>query len=802
MVRFEDDEKDNEGSGRKDEKVEGVGGKNDKNKAEKNEGQKENIQEIIKSGVEGEKLRKENRDELEKLEEIARTHLENYKKTLEKLRKEKPLKVIVERLDRYAVDEKIERSVLPEFVSAIAFHAFPVELKPHILLEGPPGTGKSYLADEIGRISGARVLKVDVATVTKASEISEVFEMARIFRRISLMVQMKEENKKIDEIIKNVAEKLKVREDVIKSYIKNEEDFLDIVQPIDIAKTTLITNLKEKIKEEANSDIITENYIISLFNRQLHGVPVLIILDEIDAAGDRTLMPNPVLNQLLKEIDASSLPSFMNGITCIGITNRPLFIDQALTRSGRLKILNFPYPSKKTREKIARTIMRRFYDPSLSFGNKEDEEKIIDIVSSVPFTTGADIKEFFEHLIRMKKVDANLDEEIVIKPNEVLELLKKAQTDNKKIGKFVRVESRLGLLEKIEGKIKEKPKLVQMSEVFEETLKERAEPLIETILDRVIEKKEKKKEEAVDEATVEEGFVTLYNVLTRALPTTIGLSHLLHYLNDCMKKGKGCVVGFDSDDIASLVKEGLRHYALENAEKDKDHHLPITVDAAEILEGIVGVTTKNLEEVLSYIKQQENLIMHIKNAPVLFGTGQFNLEHTPKFIEILKTAKENGSIVLYAAPLYNVFSLIDVIDNSDFRLDLFTSDSTKAVLGEKEVIEVIRKKSFSTKELKRLYDEILSSLISVLKYDNLKDPTEFGTSYVKTVSALNDSYALDKYSKDHKDLKRLVLNVMEFVMGIDIKIQKELREKFKDLLVKKKLKGQRKLENKKEENVN
>jgi hypothetical protein len=43
---------------------------------------------------------------------------------------------------------------------------------------------------------------------------------------------------------------------------------------------------------------------------------------------------------------------------------------------------------------------------------------------------------------------------------------------------------------------------------------------------------------------------------------------------------------------------------------------------------------------------------------------------------------------------------------------------------------------------------------------------------------------------------------MEFVMGIDIKIQKELREKFKDLLVKKKLKGQRKLENKKEENVN
>jgi len=723
-------------------------------------------------------------EELEELMKKLEEYVENYSKTLKELEQlEEPLEIFEKKLDRYGFDERVKEKVLQYFLPAIAHSYFPSEVKPHILLQGPPGTGKSYLVNEIARVLGVIVYELDVSAVDSAREISLAFWRARKVRRASLAIEMKKRNLKLEDIIKEAAKELEVEEEVLKEYIKNKKDLLDIIQPIDPSATTNITSLKEAIKGKSKLDeeFITENYIIATFNKILKGVPVLVVMDEIDSLGERDLRANPVLNQLLKEIDASSLPSFNNGITCIGITNRPLLIDAALTRSGRLQIVDMRYPNKEAKGKIVEVIMKRFYDPNVSFGSKEEKEEIINMLASIPFSTGADIKKLLEDVIRQKRANMRLGKRIDIKKEEILELLKKANADKKQIGRFILIEDRLKLLEKLEGHEEKKPVLVEMRDAFFEVFKKKADELVKVIADRLIQEKERK--EKSKDSIEDEGIVILYNALTRALPTTVALSHLIHYLEGKIRDEKGAVIGFDSEEICLMMKDSLAYLALKNfAEKKDDPYVKASIDASDVLHGIVSVTPKNLAEIVSYVKQTEKLILHIKNAAILYGTGAFNLEHSPKFIELLKEAKERKGIIFYASPRYDAVYMIDLINNSDYRLDLYTSNTTSYIKGEEEIIELIgskKDKPFLAEELRHLYEEIINSLIEILKVEDLRDPSKVGKEYVKTCSVLWRSYGLDRYLSTHKEVKKLVQDTVGFGVETSPHIN-ELREKFKE----------------------
>nr|WP_306174701.1 AAA family ATPase [Alteromonas stellipolaris] len=95
----------------------------------------------------------------------------------------------------------------------------------------------------------------------------------------------------------------------------------------------------------SGTDILSESFISSIFERARKYAPCIIFIDEIDALPSRGTMgphADALVNRLLVEIDGFA--SSKDEIFIIGATNLKDKLDPALTRSGRLD-LNFEVPS-------------------------------------------------------------------------------------------------------------------------------------------------------------------------------------------------------------------------------------------------------------------------------------------------------------------------------------------------------------------------------------------------------------------------------------------------------------------------
>jgi Cdc6-like AAA superfamily ATPase len=703
----------------------------------------------------------------DEIKEEADKFAENYIKTLEELKREKPISWLKRRLrGRYALSEEVENNILRYLVAAIIPSDMSPEFKPHLVIKGPPGTGKSYLVGEVTRLASVKQINISPADTDFASVITQIFLLSRIFRRYSMMSLMELEGKAIVDVYKDVADKLGIKEAILYKVIgDNIFNILDLVQPLEPSKGALITNLKMEIEKKEGKDL-NENFIISAFNTAMPGVPVVIFIDEIDAIGSRDLMANKSLNELLLQINSSSLVSFNNGITVIGITNKAYLLDEALTRPGRLKVVTMPYPSRQTRKLIAETLYSRYKSVTVDF---ENPSKAIELISSIPFSTGAHIQGLYDNVV-VKKAETYYGESLKIKDDEIYENLANTNSDKLDMGPFIEVEGRTSLLEALKGKIRDEPVWLRASRVFFDALKEVIDDLLNVIILRL------QAEKGNESSTVEESAVAVfYNVLTRALPTTVALSHVIKYLEHSLKDKQGRVIGFNDPEISSemcilLSYISLKHVLEEN--KDEDHRVIVNVDAAKVLSGIISITPKNIEQIKEKLEEAKDLIVHIKNCSVLFGTGNFNAEHVPKFDEMIRSARANGHIIIYDGPV--------LIDNTDYRLDLFTSRGTNHIKGEIEIIELLRERNFSEQNLKELYIEILKKLTELVKTENLKDPSRFGHEYVRTSSVLQGTFELDRYLEGHKEVKTLIMKVTEFA-AINSPIRDELEQKAKEL---------------------
>ncbi|MEM4331375.1 MAG: AAA family ATPase, partial [Candidatus Anstonellales archaeon] len=744
------------------------------NRNEGNNGDKPNFGDNANSeggmtviGQDGKSPRGNYEADYSKIEEEAKKHYKMYNASIrEALQYNSFVEWLEQKFEgRYAIDNRIKNEIILRLIPMIAPQYYPPEVKPHTLIKGPPGTGKSYLVNELSRLTGVKQITLTASTLADPSVIESAFFISRLFRRASIITQMLEENIKVADIISKIAENVNLDSNLIANHIKDTDSFLNIIQPSEATESRLITSLKEDINKElakkGNNDGITENYLISLINKIVPGVPVIIFIDEIDAVGSRDLMSNAPLNQLLQQIDSSSLASFNNGIAVVGITNRPVMIDEALTRSGRLRVVHMPYPSMQARIKIAETLIKRFEDPAIVF---KDKQGAIQTFASIPFVTGADIKRMLEEMVIQKRVGDKFDSPININNEEIYKLLKNANEDSIRLGRFMEVSGRLDLLEALynKDKIEEEPALITMRRAFFDALKENIDSLTLSIIESLFNARLRKGTGEIDEERlVEDTVVMIYNVLTRALPTSTALSHVIDYLQKSMDEKKGRVMGFGDELISSKVLESMQYLSLKKVIEHKsreDPYIGVKVDGAELLHGIVSVTPKNISEVKEKLIEAENLLIYIKNIETLFGTGTFNMEHTPKFNELVREARTKGHILIYGGQI--------IIDNTDYGLMLFVSESTDHIKGERDFIELLNNSKLTKIELyKEFYGEynnILRKLTELVKTENLADPARFGHEYVRTSSALMGGYGLDRYLKSHKEVKKLVLGLTEF----------------------------------------
>lgn len=118
----------------------------------------------------------------------------------------------------------------------------------------------------------------------------------------------------------------------------------------------------------SGTDMLSEAFISSIFERARKYAPSIIFIDEIDALPSRGTMgphADALVNRLLVEIDGFA--SAKDEIFIIGATNLKDKLDPALTRSGRLDLhLEVPSPDKAARKwLLSELLSHALYDKNI-----------------------------------------------------------------------------------------------------------------------------------------------------------------------------------------------------------------------------------------------------------------------------------------------------------------------------------------------------------------------------------------------------------------------------------------------------
>ena len=140
----------------------------------------------------------------------------------------------------------------------------------------------------------------------------------------------------------------------------------------------------------------SEKAVRRLFAKARNAAPVIIFLDEFDTLAPRrdtrsSEAKNGVINTLLMELDGSGK---RNGIYLLAATNRPLLIDPAMLRSGRLEAqLYVGLPGREERVEILHTLVENLKKraPKVVSNTAEYLEGIAEVARACEGLSGADL---------------------------------------------------------------------------------------------------------------------------------------------------------------------------------------------------------------------------------------------------------------------------------------------------------------------------------------------------------------------------------------------------------------------------
>lgn len=115
--------------------------------------------------------------------------------------------------------------------------------------------------------------------------------------------------------------------------------------------------------------------IAEIFQKARENAPTILFLDEVDSIiRDRNVHHNPTtagaVNQFLMELNNCG----KDNVLVIGATNKPMDVDEAALRAGRLELKYYiPQPDKETRKEIFRlNILNRKYDFGIDYDKLAD----------------------------------------------------------------------------------------------------------------------------------------------------------------------------------------------------------------------------------------------------------------------------------------------------------------------------------------------------------------------------------------------------------------------------------------------
>ncbi len=390
------------------------------------------------------------------IEEAVKLYIEKGKE-----RSEVDAKTFVAQLLKkdYGLDEESPAfETLAEMLDVVANKdLYSVAQPRHILLVGPPGTGKSLLMSKLIRGIGGVPLNIDPASARQPGKVAEFFELARqlkaayIGASIDLLIngsdslgvspskvvadkyvellvefleaelakteaaQSEDENKDTSKDKKkprNTSTELaKMQELFSNAFVErfpNKEAVVMLAAPSSVtdAETSLV-RLRSVIKDVkiilGNSplspilDNLSDENLITLLSKTLPHPPILLFIDEVDAISNREIGANPSLNQLLSELDGAAPPNYREGIVVIAATNKPEKIDSALLREGRMEKVFVAYPNIKARLSIAKIMAQNYRTTNVII-----DDEVLNLLALPPLSTGADILGLTKKLVRKK----------------------------------------------------------------------------------------------------------------------------------------------------------------------------------------------------------------------------------------------------------------------------------------------------------------------------------------------------------------------------------------------------------------
>lgn len=544
--------------------------------------------------------------------------------------------------DKYGLGHSTE-AVLPYADAWIDFPWHSVkETGSHAVLYGPPGTGKSYFISALCERSGAYLIRVPVAALSKPMVLEALYGQAKIIRRLSTgsWISSVEGNSPSEGFSNSL---LRIRDELVhtlqeegkagKNTAAEVDSFLRMNIPDMDALLSLCVPFEEndcqtayKLRDRFSSTFGSERAAVkfSTLARYFPGIPVLFFIDEIDAVGGRKVGENPGLNAIFTSIDSGSERRVNAGISFVAATNDAELLDTALVRKGRMDLVLMPYPDAEQRGTIAQVMAPRFSDSLLEVGSD-----IENILKKLPMLTGADVNGALSDLARALRFRTGGSQKLAIDSGVLLGYL----SGMGKMARWLSSDPALSvhgydmIFSRLRGEELKEPALYtaykQIAGLKEQLLKELDLPSI-----------------ALDEASDEQKFNALVmhyfpNIYLLRCASELLALHYSHKI--------GTALMTPSDDIADMLAADVQFRILNSG------LVSVVAEAHmdRLLYGIVGTTRKNVDGAFAkLLTMQQEAVVILRSMDALLSSGEYVGEWSGALLSGINNLKFQGATVI------------------------------------------------------------------------------------------------------------------------------------------------------------
>ncbi len=601
-----------------------------------------------------------------------------------------------------------------------------------------------------------------------SSDIVSVFKPQLVYNKLVDLLYKKGILDKQDKISEDKKEKIISLLDTFFSFSSNTLS--------DKAKEELITELagildlnphdvkyKSYFKQAINTNL-QDQYIVDLLNRAMPGAPVIIYIDESDVLRERSEGSHPPrgLNELLAQIDGTNTGPLNNGVSVFAATNHPELMDLALKRAGRFEVLNLNYPSKKTRHKIASVKLSAYDSYNLMF---VDPERIIEVISSIPLSTGAEIEQLIQEVINRVRAKTPGNETIKLDPAVFEDSILKKVPNVKRMGSFdnaamdttILIKGIKKLVSKMLGRTTEVPVLFKLLAAFKQLSKDKqVSDRINTII------KQDVLYEDMEETNIE--FIEKKNRLVEDMfPALSFFSNIAELIVSSFVIGNGAIFSFNNKIILELFEQDAMFRTADLVKTESvDPLLTVSVDTPALLNSFVGQSSKVIKDKFSKIKSMRRAIVVFRNVESIYSTGVYNTEHSGTFEEELSNLKNSGFIVF----LQTKGNILD-LEEIDAQVAISTNSKEYRLIS-----NVFSDDEITVAEIFANLKDIVFSYNSEHRPDNANNNIDLGESLAKDrIRGLN-SLIKSKYDEFLVGARRKVMSIRRRRDKLEEKLKK------------------------------